>query len=248
MMTRLQKAVAIIALGLCFAAAVAGELWDASHPPNTPQQRSTSKTAGEPHEEATKENAEQAIAKYNYWLTLVTFILAVATTGLGIIGIYQIRLARAEFIASYRPRLILRNVYQIAESVEYLLVNIGDTKATIIESAITIELMERDNRFAPLRTEGRNDIGRIEIAAGEAKELSRPLPGNAIFWIKWPEARRIGIEGAPIAYDCYFVGVIIYADDLGVRRRSIFRRIWSDHTLTFLRLAPDDRTDHEYSD
>lgn len=247
-MTRLQKAATIFALALCFATAVAGELWDASHPPNTPQQSSASKTAGEPHEEATKESADEAIARYNYWLTWVTFILAVATVGLGIVGIYQIWLARAEFISSHRPRLILRNVYQIAESVEYLLVNTGDTKATIVESVIIVELMERYNRFAPLRTEGRNDIGKIRIAAGEAKELSCPLPSAVSFWIKWPEARRIGIGGPPIVYDGYFVGLIVYTDDLGVKRRTAFRRKWNDDTLTFVRLSKIEEREHEYAD
>ncbi len=184
-----------------------------------------------------------------------TLVIAAFTIVLAWVGYCQARLirrsidlARAEFVSTHRPRLILRNVYQIAESVEYLLVNIGDTKATIVESVVIVELMERGNRFAPLRTMDRNDIGRIEIAAGEPKELSCPIPPEASFWIKWPDARRIGVEGPPIVQDLYFVGAIIYADDLGVKRRTVFRRQWSDSSLTFLRLHPDDQRDHEYSD
>jgi len=103
-MTRFQKTATIIALALCFGVAVAGELREASHSPYPPQQFGNSKTTSAPQNKAAQEKPEEAIARYNFWLTIVTTILAIATVGLGGIGIFQIRLARAEFISTHRPK------------------------------------------------------------------------------------------------------------------------------------------------
>ena len=65
-----------------------------------------------------KESAEEAIARYNWWLTLFTAILAVATVGLGsaTVGLYfagrnQLQLARNEFLSTHRPELRLKHIW-----------------------------------------------------------------------------------------------------------------------------------------
>lgn len=246
-MTRLQKAAAIVVLTLCFAGAVAGALWEASHSPHSPQQLNHRKVAGRPQPEGTKENPEEAIARYNYWLTWVTFILAVATIGLGGIGIFQIRLARIEFVAGHRPRIVLRDVHLEGHTVFYILANIGDTKATIVEGWILAEFVPKGTPLRPLRSAGNTDLKGYIFAGGEIKDLDYPLPGPISFAMMFPDSRRIGIEGRPPEFgDDYFTGTLIYADDVGTKRRTVFRRRWTGKS--FERLTPEEERDHEYAD
>jgi hypothetical protein len=50
----------------------------------------------------------------------------------------------------------------------------------------------------------------------------------------------------PVFGERYFTGTIVYIDDLGIRRQSVFRRIWDDKSHSFVRLANE--RDLEYSD
>ena len=126
MLTRLQKAAAIIALATCFAVAVAGEVWQASNPPHVPIGQSPSaQQKYKPNSETIEERhqaTEEAIAYYNRWLMFFTAILAVATVGLGSAtgGLYfagrrQLKLIQAEFVTAHRPRLIVRHVMLAAD-------------------------------------------------------------------------------------------------------------------------------------
>jgi hypothetical protein len=91
MLVRLQNVAIIAALAICFALAVGGEIREALNTPHAPINQCA------PHQkncnadaQTKKESAEEAIARYNWWLTLFTAILAVATLGLGLatIGLY----------------------------------------------------------------------------------------------------------------------------------------------------------------
>jgi hypothetical protein len=102
--------VAIIALAFCFAVAVAGEFWEASHIPHAPiNQSASAQHKNEGAGERPKESAEQAIARYNYWLTIFTAVLASATVILGFatIGLY--------FVSSRQ----LRHVQKEAKDAEW---------------------------------------------------------------------------------------------------------------------------------
>src|ERR1043166_2203791 len=158
-------------------------------------------------------------------------------------------IARAQFISAHRPKIILRDVHLIADTVHYLLVNIGSTEATILESYVRAEFVEDRTRFAPLRTTEHADLWGIKFAGGEAKELRCPMPDEVSYFIKWRDARRIGTDTrAPMVGKVYFVGAIVYIDERNVKRRSIFRRLWDDASLTFIRLTPEQERDHEYAD
>ncbi len=109
MLKRLQNVV-VIALALLLATGFGLEIWRASNAPrvsinqNAAQQKERSANAESP-----KESAEEAIARYNKWLTIFTAILAVATVGLGFatIGLYfvsQGQLKHAE-LESRRTRV-----------------------------------------------------------------------------------------------------------------------------------------------
>lgn len=147
-MTRLQKTMTVIALALCLVGALAGEVWQASHTPNAPQQGGSSETASKPGNETAKEKPEEAIARYNYWLTWVTFILAVATVGLGILNFFQIRLARAEFLATHRPKIRIKHLWLTKDvwgkkeiEVSLGIVNNGTTEATLNTIGIRFDII-----------------------------------------------------------------------------------------------------------
>lgn len=182
-----------------------------------------------------------------------TFIIAIFTIVLVVVGYMQARLicktidlARQEFVASHRPRIKLRNVIYDSNQIIYWLVNIGDTRATISESWVFAELMEQGSRFRPILPTGHDDLGKLIIDGGETKELVCALSNGMSFWIRYPNSRRIGIDGPPIFWDGYFAGAIVYSDDSGIKRQSAFRRRWDDKSLTFVRL--ENEQDHEYSD
>lgn len=265
-MTQLQKAAAMVALALCFAGAVAGELWEASsrktQPPSgqPPNQSPTATYENKTYPTAKKESSPNrneaqslwvptdSIGLYTLVLSVFTAILAIATISLGVLSFFQIRLARAEYISSHYPRIVLRDVHLIAETVHYTLVNLGSTAAKIVESWIFAEFVEKNTRLKPLTPEGHHDLGQITFAGGESKSLLYPLPAGISFAIKFPDIRRIGIDGRPpILGQRYFVGIMTYTDDLGIKRRSIFRRRWDDESLTFVRLTPEQERDHEYA-
>jgi hypothetical protein len=184
------------------------------------------------------------------------FLLVVFTGGLVVVGAAQgylifgtLRLAREEFISTHRPRIVLRDVHLEERQVFYMLANTGDTDATIVESWILGEFVPNGTPIRPLRSFDHNDLGRIVFAAGQVRELTYDLPPDLGFAIMFPNSRRIGLEGQPpVQGERYFTGTIVYEDDRGVRRRSIFRRIWDDSSHSFVRLFPNQEQDHEYSD
>ena len=66
------------------------------------------------------ENPEEAIARYNGWLTIFTGILAgftavlaIATVALGAMNFFQLKLARAEFASSHRPKIRIKHVWLV---------------------------------------------------------------------------------------------------------------------------------------
>jgi hypothetical protein len=153
-MTRFQKAATIIALALCFAGAIGMEIWQssgksqpsASHLPS--QSIATCNDQNASHD-AKRDCIDKALADYTFWLVIVTLILAAATIGLGISTIFQLRLARAEFISTHRPIVRVRRVYLSAFAarfgadnishgddveIELIVSNAGDTDAHIVDS------------------------------------------------------------------------------------------------------------------
>jgi hypothetical protein len=218
------------------------------HDANTYSKQSTS-------DQDTKAKSDEALARYTLWLTTFTGILAFATVGLGIatVGLYaagekQFRLAQDEFISSHRPRVILRDViWEGYADIHYTLVNIGETRATIIESWVLVEFVQQGFAVRPLRSFGHDDLGRIVLSAGEMREFTCAVPGELSVAMKYPDIRRIGIDGKePVFGERYFTGTIVYIDDTGIRRQSVFRRIRDDKSRSFVRLANE--RDQEYAD
>ena len=181
-------------------------------------------------------------------IALFTFVLAIATIIQAAFTRAAIRLARDEFISSHRPRVILRDIiWEGHADIHYTLANTGETRATIIESRVMVEFVQRGTAVRPLRAFGHDDLGRVVLAAGELREFTCAIPGELSVAMRFPDTRRIGIEGKePVFGERYFAGTIVYIDDLSIRRQSTFRRIRDDASRSFVRLA--DERDQEYAD
>jgi hypothetical protein len=176
---------------------------------------------------------------------VATAVIALFTIVLAWVGGVQayrlgqtINLARHEFLSTHRPRIILREVYLNDGNIWFRLVNIGDTPATIIESYRMAEIVQPE-LMRPLLSTGHNDLGQIRLAAGEMKELSYKPDDSLGFF---------GQGHQSFAGHRYFTGTIIYTDDLGVRRRSVFRRLFHEGGRQFRRLSADQERDNEYAD
>jgi hypothetical protein len=92
MLKRLQNA-AIIALAACLLIGFGGAVWRASNSIHVVINQDLAKKKERPTDaDSPKESAEEAIARYNKWLTIFTAILAVATVGLGFatVGLYLV--------------------------------------------------------------------------------------------------------------------------------------------------------------
>jgi hypothetical protein len=144
MLKRLQNAAAI-ALTLCFAMGFGVEVWWASNTPHPPINQNT--TAQKEHRADTKtekESTEQAIARYNWWLTLFTAVLAVATLGLGVatVGLYYVslrQLRHAETEAQRARVWRLRDDERLREQINIARqsAEAGSQQARAAEAALT---------------------------------------------------------------------------------------------------------------
>ena len=172
---------------------------------------------------------------------IFTFSLVIVTNRQARLTREAIAIARADLISTHYPRIVLRDAHLVADRIIYLLTNTGAVKATVVESLVFDEFVEDGSRIAPLRSADHDYLGRLVFEGGETKDLTRDVSSLSLTFIK---SRSVaGIRGK-----VYFVGALIYEDVLGIRRRSIFRRLWDDASLTFVRLPPDQERDHEYAD
>jgi hypothetical protein len=204
--------------------------------------------------------SEERIADYTLWLERFTALLALVSAVQIAFLIRADRTARIssdaaklavelgtkEFISTHRPKIILRDLHIQGNDVFYMLVNIGATQATVVESWIMGEFVAIGDPTRPLRSFGHGDLGDMSFAGGEIKDLTYPMPSEMGFSIRFPDTSHIIVDGKkPVDGDFYFTGAILYADDLGIRRRSVFRRRWHRHSNSFVRV---DDPDQEYAD
>ena len=108
-----------------------------------------------------------------------TVVIAIFTVVLAVVAYVQARLlrksidlARAEFLSTHRPRIVVREVYLDGKEIRFRLVNVGDTPATIVESRLFAEVMQGKSGLRPLLTNGTNELGRLVIAPGEVRDQS----------------------------------------------------------------------------
>jgi hypothetical protein len=197
-----------------------------------------------------KEKTDEALARYTWWLTFFTGILAFATIGLGIstLGLYlagerQLKLARNEFVSTHRPKLIIRQLQldkllpdQIVK-VQLSIINIGETEATLRFIAAEIALWNRRYWEAPGIDPIAKPFGPKVIRNGQrisavivsrfkitAEQIKAAQQGNLIICA---------------------VGEFTYIDAIGTERRTGFRRNYDFSTDMFI---ASENIDQEYQD
>jgi hypothetical protein len=157
--------------------------------------------------------------------------------------------ARAEFNATHRPHLVIRDVAKDGDNILYLVVNIGDAPATIVESWITSQVVDARTTIRPLRSLGHDDLGRLHFSVGEIKDLTYVIPEHigVSFSMKNVGGRDAMPAWLPerVGTEYHFFGTIVYRDASGQFRRTVFRRCWNFQTQSFLRYSDEDQ---EYSD
>lgn len=231
----------VIALLLLFA------LWGAWHSSWQPQH-----SAGAPprhsinacddqnaNHETRRDCTDEAIARYTYWLAIVTCILAVATIGLGVGTFFQIRFARAEYISTHRPVLRLRRIFPPdlipgqPFGVQIIIGNIGDTPATIYQIGCAFYF---DN-FAP---------------DASPRDYPNPLPIPAglqsIITINHAPLDEAQIDAIELGTaEWRMVGIINYRDDNNIVRCTSFARKYKPSLRRFDPLRKKDpEGDREY--
>jgi hypothetical protein len=156
-----------------------------------------------------------------------------------------------EFIATHRPKLIvrsvdLRNAHMAGDSpnhlkmvftCHYLIVNTGPTSATIVQATSTRSMVPNPRGWTPddpvYTSDGDGVVGR-ELKSGESC-VGTCDNGSEL----------IGSVAARLPFPIYFLGYVVYEDSVGVRRRTGFFRRYEPKERNLVR---EKNRDYEYAD
>jgi hypothetical protein len=240
----------IAVLWILFAALMgffAGASFDSAFFPPIQEKYSDQAKEGAPKRETLEERQEatnEALANYTKWLMRYTGLLFAATFAMGIatIGLYssgqdQINLSRQEFISNQRPKLRVRNVmvhhpnwigrprFQIFHQGapihgQFFISNIGGTPATITEcfcmiftttSGLPMRRPYEGENGNTVAAPARLEPGQSAVALFNSDPLG-PIAGDVT---AFRDNHRL-----------YVLGWVEYRDDMKVRRRTAFCRLW----------------------
>lgn len=191
------------------------------------------------------------VAVFTFWVAVFTLALAGATILLWLATRGTLKLARDEFNASHRPKLIVRDI-DTKESgrqrhIAYGIANIGDAQATIVAARIFDEVVI-DNLFeryiSPI---GKMDISPI-VRAGVSpmvKVNGSPITLNAGEYKRFVHAasERASLaiadinQNKRIAGNVHFVGAITYLGPDKRERRLAFRRKYDQQIRLFVEIV-----------
>lgn len=245
-MIRKQKHLVAIAFFLAVCGVAQGDQWwpESSQPPHPPaqQQAPAENAPKEPKDEGGESIWQRTIsdplALYTAVLTLFTGILGVSTILLWRETRASVRLAREEFVASHRPRIIVREVHEPITygptmfAISFTLSNIGETRGTVIdcnvfgEFAYTPTFLDVPRPRKEPRIDPFPNVRSIPLAAGESITMGFPFHGvmtNDFRIQKLADPNELP----------FFVGRIVYVDDNQVRRNTVFRRRYDPATRRF---------------
>jgi hypothetical protein len=164
----------------------------------------------------------------------------------------SVELAREEFISTHRPKLIVRCVFPLEIIPDpignpirmyYVVANIGDTPALIVESVHGVDRTSPSihSLRIPVPTEGKNMIGAIAIAAGAEHPVN--FTSEMHTW----DAQTLAAPENELneEHGIFCTGHIIYRDANGIRRHTVFRRRYYSR-FDFFR--PVSNPEQEYAD
>lgn len=222
------------------------------------------------HENEEKADRESRLVLWTFALAVLTGVLALIAGGQLVMFWIQLKLmtqatkdagiaakaaqysadaAKWEFIASHRPKLILRDATTEQDMeelivVKYILSNIGGTPATIVAGALRVNVF-KGWQFGPenLPEIGgeESDIDSITLKSGEQVSLSFTSPT-----LRWSDKNDTCHEFLEPEYGMFFSGQIVYEGRDGVRRHTGFRRKYFSNQHRFLCI--DSGAHYEYQD
>ena len=181
-----------------------------------------------------------------YATAVFTFALVIVGALTGAVFLFQaallrlqVKSMREEYISTHRPKLILRDAFcqdnelghQI--SVDYVIVNVGETRAKITSSTVEVRIIRNYGFGAQSRVEaphGVNLIGNVSINPGEG------LPRMHIDKQKWGTDNDSRHAFSEPTLGVFFCGHIVYEDDLGIVRHTMFWRKYDLAESRFLRV------------
>jgi hypothetical protein len=152
----------------------------------------------------------------------------------------QHAIGRLQFIATHRPRIIVREVHAPMQYgpgpffITYTLANVGGTLGTVVNTDVFAEFVmtpaflevPRARRPEQFRIDAYQGVKDIPLASGESIEIGFP------FHDVMTDDERIQPTSDPNGLP-FFVGRIIYVDESNVRRSTVFRRRYDPATRRF---------------
>lgn len=169
-------------------------------------------------------NRDDVTAGSTVVIALFTIILGIYTTSLAYSTRKVVALATDEFVSTHRPELIIREVtWAMIEdakpserAIAYTIVNRGRSGCTLIESVFVYSDVSGNGQA--IRTNGVNTLGPITFEPGQFRTFSYRM--SSAIQEHMSMLRVIGRMSEPT----YFRGSVIYADRIGIKRRSVFTR------------------------
>lgn len=213
-----------------------------------------------------------AIDRYTLLLTAFTGVLAIVSIGQGYFLLRAdrnardaIELANREFVSAHPPRIIVRRVSLDEGSgsaaggisrpwkIEYIIANTGLGKATVFEGNATVAVLENGLPAKPPFDDGIDLPYPITLETGQSTPESVYLEDailaavrNKIATASWdkPASEVLGKPVSATPNCIYFLGYLLYRDDIGTVRRTAFCRLYDFRTKRFT-IVQD--PDYEYN-
>ncbi len=169
----------------------------------------------------------------------------------------NIDLARKEFISTHRPRLIVRRVsvdtvrgtgISDVLKVEFVVANIGDTKAKIIEMSTRIWFPESSLNLPAVPPYGESTYPGRSFESGASGPMTHIDSAEMLarFQSQIKLAAFTAVDGGSDSGPAFlFIGYIVYEDELKRKCRTAFCRIYNFATQRF---DPIPHPDYEYQD
>ena len=162
----------------------------------------------------------------------------------------SINLARAEFTATQRPKLVIRELHMFLPTrlhpntgARFVIANSGTGVGRVVESHVELQFLDNAVLLPLQPTEGQNPIGSREINPGA--HIYHEVDSHITFPAYQNELNRQVHSTAETVTKIWLRGFVIYEDNNGVRRRTSFCRGYDFKTRRF-RMGTD--PDYEYAD
>ena len=158
------------------------------------------------------------------------------------------RAGERQFLATFRPRLAVREVAWIEsrDGVTLTIENVGGNPCTIVESDFLLRSGDPDGQV--LRPNGKNQIGNVTLEVGEFHDHVHMFDaGEESFDAGFVAPESLVSEAAHggLISTAFFMGTIVYRDPIKIRRRINLLRVSDGRSIRFTRTQhPED----EYND